>query len=181
MANPKSQMTDVATPSVQLAARGWTRSRRPPCRASRICTCMSSVYMWVCTYVVCGSRIASRANYKGILDKTRCTYDEMEFYAPWNAQKYQGERDSLTVSGLRAKGKIRGFLEHCANGRGIPIHAYILGYFDFYRFLKYIIYHVNLHLENLKLEFFNNKTIFHLLWKTMERDRLVKINSSKAW
>lgn len=54
---------------------------------------------------------ASRASYKGILDKTRCTYDEMEFYARRGTRRdTTGERDSLTVSGLTARGKIRGFL-----------------------------------------------------------------------
>jgi hypothetical protein len=47
---------------------------------------------------VCGMRLTHtyRAqSYKGILDKTRCTYDETEFHAPWVAQKDRGERDSL--------------------------------------------------------------------------------------
>lgn len=78
---------------------------------------------------------ASRASYKGILDKTRCTYDEMEFYAPWNARRNtKGERDSLTVSGLRAKGKIRGFLECRAKRTRYTNPSRIQGYFNLYLF-----------------------------------------------
>lgn len=81
-----SQKTDVATQS-QLATRG----ERGP---GDHCVYFSTVYVrvHVCYVYVCVSYAATRiytlrASYKGILDKTRCTYDEMEFSAMWSRRK----------------------------------------------------------------------------------------------
>lgn len=80
-------LRSVAT-RTHLVRRTWrTRSRRDHrmCISDHVCVCVFvyilRVYVCVCVCVH-GMRLrayAMRASYKGILDKTRCTYDEMEF------------------------------------------------------------------------------------------------------
>lgn len=79
-----SQKTDVASQS-QLATRGE--------RGPGHCVYFSTVYvrvhvyMCVCVFSMRLHAYTLRASYKGILDKTRCTYDEMEFSAMWSRRK----------------------------------------------------------------------------------------------
>lgn len=89
---PMSRKTDVACDT------WWTRSRRPLCiLLNCICSMCACMLCCMCVFSMRLHAYILRASYKGILDKTRCTYDEI-----WSStrcvsrrKKNQGERDSL--------------------------------------------------------------------------------------